>query len=204
MYLQKLCRSAFFSLVLCAASAWADPCPTLTNAGPIYTAAVAAAGTHCNTVITISGTGALTFSYPNANPYDDDDDNYVGVINNYGARITSIKLTSTADIFNFDGDGIDSFGIPGNITDLSEYGAGAYGGFDAYYSAINLAATQGTVNFIGGLAANGGTGYFSLEDAPVVDNPLAGTLVLSPEPNGFVLLGSGLLGTIGVLRRRTR
>lgn len=189
------------SLVPCAAFASADPCPALTGAGPDYSGAIAAAGTHCNTIITIGATGVLTFSYPNVNPYDGDDDNYVGVINNYGGRVTTIQLTSTQDIFNFDGDGIDGFGIPGNLRDIAEFGDGAYGGFDAYFTGINLAATSGMVNFIGGLAANGGTGYFSLEESPLINNPLAGTLVLSPEPSGLILLGTSLLGVVGVVRR---
>ena len=56
--------------------------------------------------------------------YDGSDDTYIGVINNSGGTVSSITLSSTTDIFGFDGDGISTprFGAPGNSTDSTGYG----------------------------------------------------------------------------------
>ena len=60
-------------------------------------------------------------------------------------------------------------------------------------------ATSGTVDFVTALAANGGSTYFSLEEALTPSEITVGT---TPEPNTFQLFGSGALGLAGTLRRR--
>ncbi|MBV8818394.1 MAG: hypothetical protein JO022_08570, partial [Acidobacteriaceae bacterium] len=98
----------------------------------------------------------------------------------------------------FDGDGIVTYGAPGNPRDNT-----GYGGPNAYFTDINGAATSGTVNFITPIPP-GGSDYFSLEDslafaipcAVLIDNALAGptgagtpTIQASFTPNlGFSLL----------------
>jgi hypothetical protein len=74
--------------------------------------------------------------------------------------VSSIGLTSGNNIFGFDGDGIVAYGLPGNGLDST-----GYGGPNAYFTNINASATTGVVNFITPIAARGGTGYFSLENA---------------------------------------
>src|SRR5262245_8121954 len=45
--------------------------------------------TGCNTLITINANGTVTFTYPDQNdPYDGNDDNLVGVINNFGSSVS--------------------------------------------------------------------------------------------------------------------
>jgi hypothetical protein len=134
-------------------------CPTVGN------------DTGCGAVITITATAPPTVMQTGMGPYDGSDDTLVGVVNNIpactggnstsacGLPIYSIDLTSTKNIFAFDGDGINSFGVQGNAKDNT-----GYGGPNAYFTNINSAGTSGRVNFITPIAPGGGTGYFSLEN----------------------------------------
>ncbi len=67
-------------------------------------------------------------------------------------------MTSTNNIFGFDGDGIDTYGAPSNPMDNT-----GYGGPKAYFTNINAGQTSGRVNFITPIPP-GGTAYFSLEN----------------------------------------
>ena len=113
----------------------------------------------CGVVITVTNTGA-TVSFTGQPPYDGIEDQLVGVINNSSRPIRSLELKSSVGLFGFDGDGIDTYGIPGNALDST-----GYGGPNAYFTNINSSLTAGTVNFIVPIAANGGTSFFSLEEA---------------------------------------
>lgn len=93
--------------------------------------------TGCGTVITISNTGS-SISFSSQGPYEGADDTLVGVINNSNQPIFAMGLSSNRNIFGFDGDGIDAFGVPGNSKD----GTG-YGGPTAYFSNIMPGATSG-------------------------------------------------------------
>jgi hypothetical protein len=126
------------------------------------------ADTGCAAVITITPAGGSVALSGQA-PYDGSDDTLVGVVNNIpactqgqnlqcGVSINSLNLTSTLDIFGFDGDGIDTYGAPGNDMDNT-----GYGGPNTYFANVNPAQTTGTVNFITPIPP-GGTTYFSLEN----------------------------------------
>jgi YVTN family beta-propeller protein len=121
------------------------------------------ADTTCGTIITLTNTGATvtTTGQPPYDTYDGiiGDDTLVGVVNNSNTPITSLGLSSSLDIFGFDGDGIDTYGAPGNALDNT-----GYGGPNAYFTNISQDATTGTVNFIVPIATGGGTAYFSLEN----------------------------------------
>jgi hypothetical protein len=117
------------------------------------------ADTTCGVVVTVTNKGA-TVSSTGQGPYDGIDDTLIGIVNNSSVPVKSLVLTSTLDIFGFDGDGIDTYGAPGNNLDRT-----GYGGPNAYYTNINAGLTSGTVNFITPVAPNGGTTHFSLENA---------------------------------------
>jgi hypothetical protein len=110
-------------------------------------------------------------------PYDSVEDTLVGVVNNSRLPITSIDLNSGLDIFGFEGDGIVSYGIPGNSRDPT-----GYGGPNAYFT--NYSGGKGTVNFITPIPP-GGSSYFSLEES--INASVACTDLINksvPKPSG--------------------
>jgi hypothetical protein len=137
------------------------------------------ADTDCGTIITIADNHTSVTS-TGQGPYDSIEDTLVGVVNNSSQPITIIHLRSANPIFSFDGDGIDTYGIPGNVLDFT-----GYGGPNAYFSDMDFMGFQGDVHFIIPIAAHGGVAYFSLEEAvsnafscrDVVDNSV-------PRPPG--------------------
>src|SRR5947207_11314105 len=72
--------------------------------------------TTCGAIITISDTGA-TVSLTGQGPYDGSDDTLVGVVNNSNLPVTAVGIQSGLAIFEFDGDGLTTFGIAGNALD---------------------------------------------------------------------------------------
>ena len=155
-------------------------------------------GTGCNEVLTISSTGAISIVVEQTNPYDGSEDNLIGVVDNYTGAVHSLTLTSSQDIFGFDGDGIDTYVSGSDASDTS-----GYGGPDSYFTAINGTDTSGTVDFSTALTT-GGTTYFSLGDAPTAGSSgSTGTVGGAvPEPSSLMLLGTGVLGLAGMVRRK--
>ena len=115
--------------------------------------------TTCRIIITVTNSGA-TINLTGQGPYDGVEDTLIGVVNKSRLPVSSLGLKSSLTIFGFDGDGIDTFGIAGNARDNT-----GYGGPNAFFTNISADQTSGTVNFITPIAANGGTAFFSLEEA---------------------------------------
>jgi hypothetical protein len=171
--------------------------------------------TGCNVLITFGTGGTITTTFPNAAPsYDSGgDDNLIGILNNSGAPITSITLTSSTDaIFAFDFDGIcgdingsQTTTAPGytfvgggnpcvNSTDPSGYG-GPY----TLATATNVSDMTGTITFGNGGIGNGGSSFFALE-GPVDLNLQVGPG--TPEPATFSLMGIAMCGLLLIRRIR--
>jgi hypothetical protein len=165
-----------------------------------------AANASCNVLITFNANGSITTTNPNgAVSYDSGlDDNVVGVVNNTGSALTALNLSSsTFHIFGFDGDGICggyNFVSPGPNCGANQGNPNDYNPAGVSFSNIAGNTMSGTVNFLnGGIAANGGTGFFSLEDP--VDLNLTVTAA-TPEPGTLLMMGTGIAGFAGLLRRK--
>ena len=211
---QLILLSAF---VISAGSAWATSpvCPSTGYAQ------------FCNEIITISATGTVSVATSgagiSATPYDGDEDQLIGVVDNWaGHTVTNLGLTGTA-ITDFDGDGANSggsncvssgsgiYGCNGaaNVLDAS-HGNTGYAGFDSsangvtngidnYFTSFTNPGNSATINFAGGLTA-GETAWFSLEE-PATAGGL-GVSVNVPEPTSVVLFGTLLLAAAYAFRRR--
>ncbi|MCW2598924.1 MAG: hypothetical protein JWM02_753 [Frankiales bacterium] len=151
-------------------------------------------------VINADGTTAI-LTDPAVGPYDGNEDTLVGVVNNFGSPVSSLQLSSTKDIFGFDGDGICASSIQPHPA-ACPFGPTLYEGPGTSYSGINTAKTTGTVNFNAPIPANGGTSYFGLEnrltgaDLNIPKSDLSIVKTASPNP---VLVGQVLTYTLTVL-----
>jgi hypothetical protein len=170
--------------------------------------AVGEATAGCDLVITFNADGSITTTAGASagiagGTYDGTEDTLIGVVNNTANVITSFNLSSTQDIFGFDGDGIDGYANDGVTENSNNPDTSGYGGPDGYFTNItsNAGVNTGTVNFLNGIAGDGGTDYFSLEEAISLDQ--APTVTAAPEPATMAILGVGMLGA-GIARRYRR
>lgn len=136
------------------ASAATGPCPAVHDA------------TGCGVIITINATAPfVTVSNPgNGNPYDGHDDTLVGVVNNSGVALSSLGLSSSLDIFGFDGDGVCTSTFTGDsyCSGLAKSASG-YEGPDNTFSGISSDKKSGTADFTSALGGSAST-WFSLEN----------------------------------------
>ena len=125
------------------------------------------------------------------------EDTYVAVVNNSGIGVLSLAL-SGANIFGFDGDGFQTFGIvgpPGN----------GYEGPGTHFTVAN--ASNGVVEFTdaGGLPS-GQYAIFSLEESPRANGITIGPVTpATPEPSTLVVWSAlAVLGLVGNAWRKRR
>jgi hypothetical protein len=189
-----------FVLAGMSIAAWADnpvgtfaPCPAIGWANG------------CNLILTINSNGTVTPTLGDPNAYDGVEDQLVGVINNSNITITTLQL-SGSDIFGFEGDGagmtgtgcLTNFGSPFPCNNTA-YGPTGYEGPNVSFTIGNV--NSGTVNFLNGGIAPGGTAWFSLEQ-PATANGVTVTVGQAPEPGSMLLIGTGLVGLVGKLRKK--
>jgi RHS repeat-associated protein len=84
--------------------------------------------------------------------------------------VGALALTSSTDLFGFDGDGLCNYGVSG-----CPFGPTGYEGPNTSFSDVSADQTGGVVNFPFGLAPGGGSTYFSLEEALSTSNVSTGT-----------------------------
>jgi len=206
MCVARCLLAAAFAAFTAASLSAGSICPGGTGSTP-FTHSPDAAATGCNTVITIGVSGSSTITIPDSSPYDGSEDNLVGVVNNSSLVINSLTLGG-GNIFGFDADGICTFTFTGSSYCSSSQKGGTdpqdYQGPTSTFTVTN--SGSGTVNFSPGVAAHGGTAYFSLEEAPstsltvtgVGGSPGPGSSV--PEPSTILLVAGGL--GLAALRRK--
>jgi len=155
--------------------------------------------TSCSILIVITDTGVTVLSDPNMGPYDGSDDTLVGVQNNSSTTRFSLPLTSSTNIFGFEGDGLCAAGYAPQLTGCP-FGPTGYEGPNTSFSNISGGGTSGVVNFKNGIPP-GGSAYFSLEEALVAANitiPLNTTCpapgAMAGSPYSSQLAGSGGAG----------
>src|SRR5712675_955753 len=102
----------------------------------------------CHTLITVHEFN-VNVAYTGAPPYEIDGagnlkvDTLVGVSNVSTEPLRALRVKGLTPIFDFDGSGVDTFGVVGNPLDTT-----GYGGPNAFFTDISADKTAGTVNFI--------------------------------------------------------
>jgi len=154
---------------------------------------------NANSTVTVNTAAQLGGTAQGA--YDGSDDSYIGVINRSSVAVGSLIVSGPANTYAFDADGIGSspYNAGTNSQDTSD---GKYGGPDAFFTGINSNLSSGTVHFIGGIAPNGGSAYFSLEGTPSASELTGGGVTAVPEPGTLTLASIGVLGLFGYHLRR--
>ena len=144
------------------------------------------ADTGCGVLITVDANGhGSVASDPSQPPYENIEDTLIGLQNNSPGTVSSVDLSSTTDIFGFDGDGICSSGISPQPAGCP-FGATEYEGPGTSFSNINTTDfTSGTVNFSPAIGP-GGSAYWSLEEAITAADVNLGTIAVQGLECGSV------------------
>ncbi|HTJ68365.1 MAG TPA: choice-of-anchor P family protein [Actinospica sp.] len=195
--LRRAAPAAVTAVAMAAAlgAAGTVPADAATNPSPPFNECPAVGQAHGCAVLLVfqsDGTVSVLSDPSSGNPYDGSDDTEVGVLNEAGVAIPNVTLTSGADIFGFDGDGICSGGFAGTPAGCP-FDTTGYAGPGISYSGINAAKTSGVVNFAESCTGNtastcsassglnsGASAFFSLE------NNLTGASIVIPKASPVI------------------
>src|SRR5262249_36966775 len=118
--------------------------------------------TGCASLITINANGTATVDVDPMQPaYDGSEDQLIGLKNNFQAAICSITLSSDANIFGLDGDGLCANSINPHPNGCP-FGDTGYEGPGTSFEIVDF--QNGTVKF-SPCVAPGQSAYFSLEES---------------------------------------
>jgi uncharacterized repeat protein (TIGR01451 family) len=178
-----------------AAGVWTPPTSPATTA-PFNECPAINADSGCGFLIILPANGPATIVQDTSQgPYDGNDDTLVGILNETGVPIPTVALSSTNDIFNFDGDGLCTFGFTGNQG--CPFGSTGYEGPGTSFSGYSGPGfTTGNVNFSGTGLATGSSTFFSLESSLSAANftipaSFVVTKTANPASPAAVIAGSG-------------
>jgi len=167
--------------------------------------------------ITINANGSVTVVGPSGT-YDNVEDFAYNVFNNSSSVLLSLNLTGTG-IFGLDGDGINNYvnttgaalsaGLYGTVQSGVSTADDAYAGYNnslqSHFTGYVSGGNTGTIVFAGGgVNANGGTSFFSLEAPAGASATLQVTATTVPLP-AAAWMGLGTLAALGLasgLRKR--
>jgi hypothetical protein len=135
----------------------------------------------CGSLITVNpdGTGSVA-SDPAQPAYEQSEDTLVGLQNNSPGTVSSVNLSSTLDIFGFDGDGICNAAITPQPAGCP-FGPTEYEGPGTSFSNISADFTTGTVDFSPPVPS-GGAAYWGLEEAITAADINLGTIAVQAPP----------------------
>ena len=161
---------SIFSIYAGTSSAAGSP----TTSAPFNECPGIGAAPRCEFLIVLTPTGANVLQDGTVGTFDGSDDTLVGIVNNSGAPVSTVGLSSTVGIFGFDGDGICAKSgshlkytwTPNTYATETgsgcPYGTTGYEGPGVTFGSIATNKETGNVNFASGLA-NGSSTFFSLE-----------------------------------------
>lgn len=141
---------------------------TSTPTAPFTECPAVGADSSCGLLIEITDSGAVVYGDPSQGPYDSVEDTLIGVINDSTKTMGALALTSSTDLFGFDGDGLCIYIACGWAAPTT------YEGPNTSFSDVSADYSSGVVNFPAGLAPGGST-YFSLEEALSTSNVTTGS-----------------------------
>ena len=140
---------------------------TSTPTAPFTECPAVGADSSCGLLVEITDSGATVYGDPTQGPYDGVEDTLIGVVNDSSRTYGAMALTSSTNLFGFDGDGICAYGA-------GSCGPTGYEGPNTSFSDISPDYTSGVVNFPSGLAPGAST-YFSLEESLSTSNVTPGS-----------------------------
>ncbi len=185
-----------------ALTPWAPPASPSTSA-PFNECPSVGLDTGCAVLIVLQANGGVTIKTDHSQlPYDGTD-TLVGVLNESGLTIPSLRLTSWLPIFDFGNTGVCATGIGHDfasqwevngapVTNACPYGSTGYEGPDVSFSSIAPDNKSGDVDFGGGLS-NGASLFWSMEnrlDSANFTVPTLDSLTSSVSQSSIVYGGS--------------